>query len=256
MESAEQIAWVLGLLLGLALLAAMASRGLLRSYTWFAAFLCLDIVQTLAMLPLDKARDLYAWAYFCTQPLIWLLFVLAVLELYTLALGRHPGIASLSRWVMFGALFVSVLLSGFSLSADLSRPADQFPVLRLFTVVERGVTFSLLIFLLFITGFLLWTPVAVRRNIVTHACLFSVYFLASSFALFVRNFLGLQVVSSVSLALLIISDLCLMLWILLLTRKGERTEVVVRRRWHEADVERLQSQLDAVNNFLLKPGRR
>ena len=204
------------------------------------------------MMSLKPASNMYAWAYFLTQPVLWVLYMLAVLELYSLALRNHQGIASLSRWFILVALLVSVGVSALTLSADLSRPAEKFPVLVYFSVFERGVTFSLVLLLLLITGFLLWTPISIRRNIIVHASLYSVFFLGSAAALFLRIMVGYKLFEAASIACLSLNAACLLLWILLLNKRGEEIMMVVRSKWQSVDELRLARQMDAVNSFLLK----
>jgi hypothetical protein len=153
---------------------------------------------------------------------------------------------------MLGALLVSVNVSALTLSADLSRPAEKFPILVYFSVFERGVTFSLVLLLLLITGFLLWTPISIRRNIVVHASIYSLFFLASAAALFLRIMRGDELLPAVSIARLSLNAMCLLLWGLLLNKRGEEIMVVVRSKWQAADEIRLARQMDAVNAFLLK----
>ena len=252
MGLAEQILWWGNVSLILALGIKLAVAGLHRTYRWFFAFLTFQVVQSAVMLPLDPARDEYAWAYLLTQPVLWVLYILVVLEVYSLALRNHPGIASLSRWVLLGGLIISISVSALTLSADLSNPTGRFPVLVYVGVIERGLTFSLVVFLLLISGFLLWTPIRLPRNVALHACVYSLYFFSTASGLLIRNVLGYQLVGGVSVAILSSYDLCLLLWILFLNRKGEETPVTLRKLWRQADEDQITRQLDAINAFLLR----
>lgn len=256
MDSAEHIVWACNWFLVLVLIWKLVSTGLHRIYFWFFIMLCFQALQTPVLMYLNAPTTLYGWAYFLSEPALWVLYMLAVLELYSLALRKHQGIASMSRWFMLGALLISVTVSALTLPAELSRPAEKYPILMYSSVVERGVTFSLVLLLLLITGFLLWTPISIRRNIVVHASLYSVYFLASAAVLFLRNIQGYKLLDVVSIARLSLNALCLLLWVLLLNKRGEEIEAVVRSRWQPADEVRLARQMDAVNSFLLKsPGK-
>jgi hypothetical protein len=106
--------------------------------------------------------------------------------------------------------------------------------------------------MLLITGFLLWTPISIRRNIVVHASLYSVYFLISATVIFLRNIKGEELVEAVGIARMSLNAVCLLLWILLLSKRGEEIVMVVRSKWQPADEIRLARQMDAVNSFLLK----
>jgi hypothetical protein len=261
MDLAERIVWVVNWFLVLVVVTNLVASRLHRIYFWFFAMLCFQALQTPVLMYLRAASerydgayfsDRYAETYFVTQSALWVLYMFAVLELYSLALRKHQGLASMSRWFMLSALFVSVSVSALTLKADLSRPAGSYPYLLYFSVFERGVAFSMVVLMVLITGFLLWTPISIRRNIVVHASLFSIYFLASTIPLFLRNLFGDEVAREVSIALLAANSICLLLWAFLLNKRGEETMMVVRSRWKPVDEVRLARQMDAVNAFLLK----
>jgi hypothetical protein len=102
----------------------------------------------------------------------------------------------------------------------------------------------------------MWTPVALPRNVVVHTMVYSAYFLATAAGLLVRNVFGYELVAGVNVALLLSHNLCLLLWILLLNRRGEEAPVVVRRIWRQSDEDLITRQLDAVNSFLLRSARK
>ncbi len=252
MDFAEQIVWVVNWFLVLVVGLNLVSSRLHRIYFWFFAMLCFQAVQTPVLMYLFGVNDRYFLAYTLTQSALWVLYMLAVLELYSLALRKHQGLASMSRWFMLTAVLVSVSVSALTLQADLNHPAERYPYLLYFSVFERGVAFSMVVLMVLITGFLLWTPISIRRNIVVHASLFSIYFLASTVPLFLRNIVGDEVAGEVSVALLGANAVCLLLWALLLNKRGEEIMMVVRSRWKPEDEVRLARQMDAVNAFLLK----
>jgi hypothetical protein len=256
MWSLQQVLWWLSLALEAGLLVHLLVARLYRSYLWFFVLICLEFARGVAVLPVDPKKNLFAWYFLVTEPVKWFLFILVVLELYSLALKGHAGIATLGRWAMTIAVLVAVGVSALTLSADLSRPARRFPILVYYSVIERGLMFSLILFLLVITAFLVWFPIAVRRNVVLHASVFSFFFLSSAMALFVRNVAGYELTRTISTVLLFVHNACYLLWIAFLGKRGEETVVVVRRRWDADDEAHLEQQLDAVNAFLLKTTRK
>jgi hypothetical protein len=255
-QSLQQVLWVLTLVLAAGLSLRLILSRLNRVYVWFFVFLCFQVAQAVVMLPFKPTTALYGWIFLFTQPIKWFLCILVVLELYSLALRGHQGIATLGRWMLTAAVFVAVGFSAVSLYADLGRPVGRFPVLVYYSVIERGLMFSLVLFLLLITAFLVWSPIAVRRNIVLHAGVFSFYFLSSAMTLFVRNLAGYELTRIISTVLLLLENLCYVLWIVFLNRRGEEKVMVVRRGWRAEDEARLAQQLDAVNTFLLRSLRK
>ncbi len=250
MWTVEEWLWTAGLVLATILAGKLAVTRLSRVYRWFFLFLCFQIARSLVLLPMQTNRGTYALIFLITQPVAWLLYILVVLELYSLALRNHPGIASLSRWALAAALTVSVAVSALTLRVDLSRPAGRYWALVYYSVIERGLLFSLVLFLLVITLFLVWCPVSIRRNVVLHASVSSLYFLSSTAALFLRNFAGYQLTRAVSTVLVFLDCVCFALWISYLSRRGEERLMVVRQKWHPEDEERLVRQLDSLNDLI------
>lgn len=256
MSGLYQVLWLLSLILTGALIASLAMKRLAGVYRWFFVFLCSQLAQSVLLIPLDVNSERYWFAYIATQSIICVLNILVVLELYSLALAGHPGIATLSRWAMLAAIAVAVGLSAITLSADLGGPAGQFPILVYERVVERGILSSLFAFLLLITAFLGWFPLAVKRNLVLHAGVFSMYILATGMVFFMMNVTRTDGNDANGAVVLLIIDFCLIAWLLFLNKQGEDAVVVVRRKWHPEDEERLSEQLDSLNSLLLKPPRK
>ncbi len=246
------ILWVISLLLVTCLVVRMAREGLYRIYKGFFVYLCASVLQTLLMLPFGAETKTYAWLYLVTQPLIWVLFILSVVELFSLVLRRYRGIASLGRWVMMGAVAMAVLTSILTLAPDLQHVSGKHQILMYYTVIERGISSSLVAFLLIMSAFLVWCPIRLSRNVILHTVVFSGYFLSSTVALFVRNVEGLGITALISAVLIGITNVCLMIWILFFARKGEEVEATVRHSWSPEDGEKLVRQLDAINAALLR----
>ncbi len=252
MYELQQVLWVVGLGLAAALAVKMAIQHLFRTYTWFFVFLCFEILRSLILLPVPTNSSKYAWAFLATQPIMWVFYILVVLELYTVAFSGYRGITSLTRWVVTGSLGLAVAISSLTLWADLAGPAGKYRILIYYSVVERGLVFSLVVFLVLITLFLYWFPISIRRNLILHAGVFSIYFLASTFTLFVRNIAGYHTTPSVNAVLVFVDVVCFGIWLYRFDRSGEAETSVVRSRWQAEDADRLLQQMDALNSTLLK----
>jgi len=252
MASLQQIFWGAAVLLVCCLAVLMLLRQLHRIYFFFFLFLVFEVVRSLVLFPISPKSGLYYWIFVVSQPISWLLYVFVVLEIYSLAFKEHPGIASLSRWVLSAALLAAIGISALTLGADLSKPALSFKLLVLYSVIERGVVSSLLLFLLLITAFLVFFPLPVRRNLAIHTTIFSAYFLSTALALFTRNVAGYQTSRIISTVLLGIDIICFTLWIFLLKQAGETIVQPIRRRWHPDDEARMLQQLDAISSVLLR----
>jgi hypothetical protein len=179
-----------------------------------------------------------------------------VFELYGLILERHKGIYSLGRWAMYAGLLVSVTISALAL---LPRITPQMPQRSKFMgyalAGERGVDFSLAIFLLLMMFLLSWYAVPLARNVVVHATIYTVFFLSSEMGLILKTVLGKRNLDALNTGLMAMSSACTLAWFFLLSRNGE--EVRVRQPWIGPEQEeRILYQLDALNATLLKAGRK
>lgn len=237
------------------LLLKLCKANLHRTYRFFVAYLIVRLTRSLVLLALPMGTSIYGWTYVFTEPILWVFYVLVVLELYSLVFRNYKGIASLSRWALGGALCVSVVLSLLSLYPDLSSP-QPYPILLHVSVMERAIVSSIAIFLLLITGFLVFYPVPLSRNVIVHCIVYSVYFLSLTMTKFIRNVVGPQTVLPLNMALLILTCATLLLWILFLTPAGENKTVVLRYQWTEEDEDRLIQQLDSINSTLLRAARK
>ncbi|MGO9094579.1 MAG: hypothetical protein ACLQGV_05095 [Bryobacteraceae bacterium] len=264
-ELVLQYIWWLTIAGHLLLYLKLRRIGLHRTYRAFSGYLAFTFFRgvVVAALPwvasLMRGRpnhpfatNVYAYAWLATEPVVWVFYVLVVLELFSLILQNFKGIASLGRWVMLGGLAAAVAISTLTLSMDLSNASERFPILRVFLMVDRGVASSLVIFLLVISCFLAWYPVPLCRNVVVHCMVYAGYFLSLTLGRLLRNLTGSAVNQTVNLALSGVTLASLLAWIAFLDRAGESVKVRVRPDWAPGDEEELVAHLAAINSSLLR----
>lgn len=224
------------------------------TYRFFFTYLIFTTFRSLLLLPFDVRRSTYGIIYMITAPILWTFYVLVVLELYSLVLQNYSGIQSLGRWMLYAAIPCSILISVLTLVSSWS--GETYWLLFLSTTVERGVVFSLVIFLLLIFLFLSKYPVPLNRNILVHAIIYTVFFLGISMTMFLRNVLGHEVMRILNHVLVGLSAACYLGWTLLLTRAGESRVVTLRRTWTREVEHRLVDQLNTINSTLLRVARK
>ena len=164
-----------------------------RVYRVFAAYVLFRVVRlaVLATLPrlwywvhhqpyFPYANNAYGWIWALSEPALWILQILVVLELYSLVFQNHKGIASLGRWTVIAGLSIAVVLSSITLPSELSHSAEKYVILRWYSLAERGVDASLVAFLLFITAFLAWFPIPLNRNVVLYSMVYAIYFIVGT----------------------------------------------------------------------------
>ena len=264
-----QCVWWLTIAGHLFLFLRLRVAGLHRNYRFFCAYLLFRVLRAVLLIgvpwgvkQLEQrpnvpfATNAYGWVWLLTEPVLWVFWVLVVLELYSLVLQNYKGIASLGRWVLLAGLVAAVGISFLTLQADLSNPAEKYPIVRQCLVIGRGVASSLVIFLLVISCFLAWYPVPLSRNVVVHCIVYAGYFLSTTLAFLLRNLLGSTVTEAVSLLLSCVTLVCLLVWICLLNREGESAKMRLRPRWAEDQEEDLVGHLAAINSTLLRAARK
>jgi len=247
--------WLVTILAGALTVARLYRLGLHRVYRFFFWYLALRTLRSGVLLFLRSWPAAYGWAWVLTQPLVWVLYVLIVLELYSLAFKDFRGIYTVSRRLMAGALGLAVCISALSFLATRANPVERYPVILYYTLIERGIDLSLVVFLFILAGFLVWYPVPLSRNALAHTMVYCVFFLSDTAALLIRNVLGTQVNRSVNTGILAISSLCVLLWLFLFTREGETRKAALRHRVPPEEALRLIEQLRELNTSLSRSAR-
>ncbi|HWR50224.1 MAG TPA: hypothetical protein VN428_03900 [Bryobacteraceae bacterium] len=233
------------------------STGLFRRYPFFFGFIAFRVARALVLSALPIYSSQYGWVWFFTQPVLWLLYILVVFELFGLVLESYKGLATVGRWALMVGLGLAVAIAALSLGADLSSESE-YPLLRYWTVIDRGVQSSLVLFLLFITLFLAWYPIKLSRNVVVHSIVYAAYFVTGASGVLIRNFWGgsALIAEAVNLGLSSATLLCLIAWSFLLKPSGEHVTIAKRPQWSAADEAHLIAQLSSINASLLRAARK
>jgi hypothetical protein len=270
LERLAQYIWWLSIAGYLVLFIRLRREGLQRTYRFFSVYVVFSVVSALVLVlavPLARllsgnsserfANNVYGWVWMFTEPVLWLLYILIVLEMYGLVLQKYPGIASLGRWAIFVGLGIALTVTALTLSADFSNSSEKFSYWgRLVLVADRGIASSLVLFLLLITAFLSMYPVPLSRNVVVYSIVYAVYFLSTSMVFLVRNVEGGGVRDIVNVISQTVSVLCVTVWIRYLNRAGEAQTVILQHLWRPEQEQHLIEQLDAINATLLRTARK
>jgi hypothetical protein len=221
--------------------------GLHRIYIYFFGYLLLELLQSLIPVLVPLKSRLYRDAFVVSQVVIVAFYALVVLELYSKALRDLAGIAGIARHYIKLMLALAIVLAVLPLPLENS----QATLAGYFLTYERIVMASLLLFVLFISLFLLYYPVPLGKNVISYLMGYAVYFFAKTTVPLVIN-LGHDWIRELSSVAMAVSVLCLTFWIIALRRDGETKRVVVGHQWNLADQQKLNAQLDAINASLLR----
>lgn len=233
------------------LIARLWSADLYRIYPFFFSYLLAELLRIAIMSAIPFRGRLYPKFWVGGELAVACLYALIVVELYRVVLHDLPGIATTARRYITGTVVVATF--GSLLLLRLEETPKNFVSATL--VIDRAIVFSLVIFILLVSGFLVYYPVRLSRNVVFYSIGYAVYFLTKATALFIRT-LGHYVLPQISIVLMTVASLCLLLWILTLNRKGELLTVVIGHKWKSDDEARLLSKLKDINAHLVAAGKK
>lgn len=236
------------------LLWRLASEGLARLYIYLTVFLAAETVATVVLLPISPKSFLYAYIFFVFTGISWVLSYLIVLELYRLVLEDYPGISAVGRKAVSWALGLGVIASIAYAIPDLRAGGGQFPLLRVFVILERSVVLGILVFLVLIQLFLLHYRLRLSPNRMVYATGYAIYFAVTMAQDVVVTSLGIKVVYSYTLFMNAGASVLLLAGAALLSRKGE-VRVELEAVDSSADRVRLQQQLTDINRMLTRAAR-
>jgi hypothetical protein len=106
-----------------------------------------------------------------------------------------------------------------------------------------------------ILGFVVWFPLKLPRNLVFFSFAFILYFAAETTVLLVRKLVSTQVLRRLSIADLAMLCGCFLFLMLKLTREGDRVTVRIGHQWEKGEQAKLLSQLEGVNEALIRSAR-
>lgn len=248
------------LILGVALCCGLALKlwraGLLAQYRILFVYALFTAVRVSVPLIVGWRNPSSAYAnwWVLTEAISWIIYVVLVLELYSAIFYQFPALASFGKKIFQLAIGVSVVvaLAGMFL---FSPTVSKYPGLDALLITRRVIMTSLIVFLILLLFSMSWFRVKLKKNTIIHAIVFFVYFLAKAGVVFVLQSVGFKVLSTVNLILLGISNLCILVWIVGLTRTGEMAQVAVGHQWNPEKGERLVEQLAALNSTLARSNR-
>jgi hypothetical protein len=232
------------------------STGLSSKYRVFFAYLIFRTIHATCFWFFDETSIPYFYFFVATQPIFWFFYIAMVWELFGLVMARHKGFSTLSRWAMYVVSAVSVAASAISLIHKITPQMPQRSVaIGLIVATERGLDFSLAIFLILMLFVLSWYTVPLSRNVVAHAVIYTLFFLAGGLSMILRTLFGLKNPDAVDTGGMAATCACLLAWFFLLSAKGEETPV--KQPWFAPEQEeRILLHLDALNASLLKVAKK
>ncbi len=223
---------------------------LARSYRAFFAFCWFHVLQSGLVVSIGVTSDWYFKFWAVSLPVFWAICILSVHELCDLVLDRYRGLRTAGRWGMYAAVVIAAAISILTLLPKL-KTAQQSRILPYLYRADRGVTLGLALFLLVMMFLLSRFPVKPNRNVIVHAAVYTLFFLGSAAVVLIRTFWGTRTPAAVDIAWSALQGVSAWCWFLLLSKRGEETQMNVPRYTAEQE-ERILLKLESLNATLLK----
>jgi hypothetical protein len=223
-----------------------------RRYPALFSYMAFQAVYSLCPVVLDVRASAYFWSWTFAEPTQWALEILLVRELCHVVLERYRGLVSLGRWVMYIGVAVAALLSLLALLPHIrSTMPARSKVIGYWMAADRGISLSLVIFLLLMLLAVSRYPVRLSRNVILNAALFTFCFTCDSLGAVVRTVFDVRLSPSVNVILSGIAASCFVTWLSCLTPEGEHVHFDWIRFAPEYEGHAL-ARLDALNRALQK----
>lgn len=185
-----------GIAFKLLLIAKLWRLRLLKRYAVLATYLVFSLSRSAANAYLLRTQarlfglNGYSLLYVVSQPVLWVLYFLLILELYSLMLKDFTGIRRLGQLILFSSLAGVTLACCVAMALDRREGAFQYPFMSYFALQERSVFFCLsaltVLLVLFVSHFQL--PVA--RNVWVLCGAFGGYFILYALLLVLWHYVG------------------------------------------------------------------
>ena len=255
MHQVGQWLWYGNLAASAVLVVRMAVAGFSKLYPFLFSYFVVEIVGSMIMLQIPLHSNSYALTYMCYQGALHVSAILAVLEVYRIALAPHPGLARFGRAGFLTVTLSTVTLAGIGILLDTDILSGQSVVVHRFFTLERSLDLIILLFLLLISAFITWFPVKLSRTAVLSVIGFSAYYFMRAAGLLAANLLPAVYLSTVSDVLLGISFLFLLAWAAVLRWEPAEPDSRAGRSLDTAALARVSRQLDAINSALTRFAR-
>ena len=233
------------------LIARLFHAGLHRTYRAFFCFLILVLLECVLLVVLGESSMAYARVWVIGQPIEWLLEAGVVLELYQLSLRDYRGLSTVGRWAVIVAFILAVAASSLNLVIP-SQTTRQGRLIAFYYVAERGVNFSLVVFLITILFLLTRYPITLNRNTIVHSVVFSGYFFSNTAIFLLLSMRGSAALRTAQYGTQAVNLIAAGTWLAMLNVAGEQRRQTLRSSWMPGREEHLLNQLNRLNLALLR----
>jgi hypothetical protein len=191
----------------------------------------------------------YGWFWVVSQPLLWTFSFCLIIEMYNHMIADFAGLRRLGQLMMYGASVVAALLLLTMVFADTSLATWR----RFWLHQEGSFYVALTTLCLLLLSFAVFFHLSVPRNVRVLFAAFGVMFATQALLRMLISRLGEDFTQLSNYAVPIISVICLLVGVLLFSRKGEAdSEAIAARRLDPRTETAMAGGLQGFNNVLVK----
>ncbi len=222
------------------------------AYPVLFAYLLVHSVILGAISFVASASPAYFWVYVIGSPVVWLMYILIVKELYSLIFKKYPGLALFGRWCVYAAVFLAAL--AFLSAAHITQDAVRGIQTRLVDVesTNRVVVFGAAVFVIFMLLVISRYPLTLHRNVLINSFFFSGILLWEAGTLLAEHLTELKQTMILDVVMLAADTLGFMAWFFLLSSQGEQQIVKVGTAISKSEEVHLLDQLERFNQVFLR----
>ena len=256
--SAERVLQLLEPILISILLIKLFHEQLQRRYPYFALYLFVFMLQALIPILAGVTFESNAYAYFyvVSQPLIWAVCFLLVMEIFDLVLAEFAGIRSAARLILKVLGTISVGISVATALPSLIKIGGGSQIMfRIYFVAMRTITIELVFMLATVQFILLKYRLTLPRNVVFYSIGYALFFSAFAVQAFVIS-IRPELVAITNVASTAVMCGCLVFWTLTLNRQGEAIEIAAGPKVSERERAELRARLTRLSDFIARLRKR
>lgn len=252
--SAERVLQLVEPTLVAFLLLKLIYEQLQRRYRYFTLYLLASITQSVTPIIFGWRLDTsaYSWFYALSEPVMWSMAFLLVMELFDLVLAEFPGIRSAARLIVKILAPISIAVSAATALPSVFRIKGPAQVLRMYFVAQRTITIELLLLLGAVQFVLLRYRLTLPRNTIFYSIGYALFFTAFAVQAGFISEGGPTFVQITNVVGMSVSCGCLVFWTLMLNRRGESIEIAAGPKVSENEKAELRARLTQVSEFFTR----
>lgn len=230
----------------------LAHAGLRQKQPFTFTYFVATALALFCLASLPTSSSSYFFIFFFWTPVSWLLSVLAVREMFALALYNYPGIRSAARravnWGLVIALAVSSLITLYSWDGGARGRSALFYM----QTVNKSVVSLLAVLIIILLLFLSRYPLYLQSNTLLSCIFLAAAFLSECLAMLIDTASPHLFSEVADTAQVSFAAACIAGWGVVVRRQ---TAPPVRVSFTKPEEEHLLHQLDVLNSLLTRTGR-